>query len=129
MTSTEKGMQLNEVQDDQSSNISITMRQSEMTSGPLPHPELLREYDALIKDGAERIMQMAERQQEHRFEIEKSVTKDNKRGQWMGWSLTLLFIGVGTWVTLVGHEAVGVAIFGGSIASIIALFVARIKIR
>ena len=30
-------------------------------SGPLPHPDDLIKYDSIISDGAERIMQMAEK--------------------------------------------------------------------
>lgn len=45
-------------------NIILSERRTEISSGPLPHPELLKGYDEVIKDGAERIMKMAEREQE-----------------------------------------------------------------
>ena len=36
-------------------------------SGPLPPPEVLEKYNSAVTNGADRIMLMAEKQQEHRL--------------------------------------------------------------
>lgn len=43
---------------------------AEFHSGPLPHPKILKEYNDLVPDAAERILQMAEKSQAHDYEIE-----------------------------------------------------------
>lgn len=41
--------------------------------GPIPHPRTLAQYQEIIPDAANRIIKMAERQQNHRMSIEKRV--------------------------------------------------------
>lgn len=47
-------------------------------SGPLPDPESLVDYDKVIPNGADRLMKMAEKQQDHRISIENSGKKSNQ---------------------------------------------------
>jgi Predicted membrane protein (DUF2335) len=49
-------------------------------SGPLPPPSELEKIDQIIPGGADRLLRMAEKEQNHRIE-------DSKRGQYLGWSL------------------------------------------
>lgn len=52
-------------------------RQVTTHSGPLPSPQDLAEYERSLPGAAERIIAMAERQQNHRIECEKlELTKD-----------------------------------------------------
>jgi uncharacterized membrane protein len=66
-------------------SISITMIQEKSHSGPLPDAETLIKYDSVIPNGADRIMKMAENQQEHRMIIEKKIifeqSSQSKLGQ------------------------------------------------
>jgi uncharacterized membrane protein len=39
--------------------------------GPLPPPEDIQKFDAIVQGGAERIFDMAEREQAHRIEMEQ----------------------------------------------------------
>jgi len=41
--------------------------------GPLPPPDVLKNYALVVKDGPERIMTMAENQSAHRMRMEKSA--------------------------------------------------------
>lgn len=50
-------------------------------SGPIPAPGSLREFDDIIKDGAERIMRMAEQEQQHRFAMDKANVAGQTRQQ------------------------------------------------
>jgi len=42
-------------------------------SGPVPSPEMLREYGNILENGAERVFRMAEAQAVHRREMERIV--------------------------------------------------------
>ena len=55
-----------------------------MYSGPLPHPEMLREYAMIVKDAPERIFKMAESQNKHRIEIEKTYITGNMKLEQLG---------------------------------------------
>lgn len=96
-------------------------------SGPIPHPDLLRGYEDVKEGFAERIVSMAEKQQEHRMECEKrlikSTTSQILRGQWMGLSVAMVFIGVAVWLGYLGHDVLAGTICGGTIAAVAAIFV------
>ena len=74
-------------------SFSVTLIQEKSHSGPLPDAETLIQYDSVIPNGADRIMAMAEKQQDHRINIEtKVIISQNKQsglGQIFG-----LFIGI-----------------------------------
>ncbi len=53
-------------------------------SGPIPHPQLLKEFNDVIPDGANRIMIMAESQSEHRRNLETKVVNANNRDSLLG---------------------------------------------
>lgn len=77
-------------------------------SGPLPPPEVLEKYNSAITNGADRIMVMAEKQQEHRFELERSTIKEqlsqSRRGQRFGLIIGLAAIAGSVSCILLGHE-------------------------
>jgi uncharacterized membrane protein len=80
-------------------------------SGPLPHPEFLARYNDVVPNGAERIMKMAEDQQGHRMSIEKTVIEGNvkseRRGQWMGLTVSVLVLCFGSFLAYSGHQITG----------------------
>lgn len=85
--------------------------------GPLPPPAMLREYKDIIPNGAERIMAMSEKEQEHRHTVTKtavggSVQKD-KRGQWMAYSITLIILAIATF-----FAGKGQTVFAGTLITI-----------
>lgn len=51
-------------------NASVTVSQTKVHQGPLPSPEVLRDYDDLIPGAAARIIEMAEHQARHRQNLE-----------------------------------------------------------
>lgn len=46
-------------------------------AGPLPHPDVLKQYDNIVPGAANRIIQMAESQSKHRRDLEKKVIGSN----------------------------------------------------
>ena len=71
---------------------------SEMYSGPIPSPEALARYEEIQPGAADRIIKMAEKQQEHRMSLETKAIggqiDQSKRGQIFGFIAILLCIGV-----------------------------------
>lgn len=57
-------------------------------SGALPRPEDFERYNSVVPDAAERILRMAEKEQEHRIHLEEEIVPSNAkaglRGQWLG---------------------------------------------
>lgn len=96
-------------------------------SGPLPPAEVLQEYNQLIPNGAERIMRMAEKQQDHRMDLENRVVnsqlKESSRGQWMGYTLALAGLGTAILSTIYGHEVAATIIGSIDMVGLVYLFV------
>lgn len=96
-------------------------------SGPIPHPETLQQYNDIIPEGAERIMRMAENQQAHRIEMEKTVIRrqsfQSLLGQIFGFLIGILGISWGGYLALHGREWTGVTIAGGTVISLVSVFV------
>lgn len=68
--------------------------------GPLPPPSMLREYNEIVQNGAERIMARSEKEQAHRHDITSKAVKGNidkdKRGQWMAFIVTMTILLIAT---------------------------------
>jgi len=103
--------------------------------GPLPRPEDLAAYSSLIENGAERIMRMAEKEQDHRHVldnreqslIEKTQNDDasiTKRGQLFGLIIVGLIIVVAVVLAFGGHERLAALLVALDLASLAAVFVA-----
>jgi uncharacterized membrane protein len=56
----------------------------QIQSGPLPAPEILAGYEQVLPGAAERILQMAEDQQAHRFTMEPKVAATESRNSTLG---------------------------------------------
>lgn len=99
----------------------MTIIESEIFSGPLPHPRHLQAYESICPGLADRLLKMAEMQQSADIEYDKAEQAnehaDLKRGMWMGFgALGLLIVAAGAtaWagqtgmaVTFLGTAAVG----------------------
>ena len=95
--------------------------------GPLPDPHELERYNAIIPNGADRIMKMAEEQSRHRMELERKVIsgqlKQTDRGQNYGLIIALVGLAISG---LLGYFGQGVAasfIGGGTLVSLVTVFV------
>ncbi|WP_042931602.1 DUF2335 domain-containing protein [Klebsiella pneumoniae] len=92
-------------------------------SGPLPPPEVMQSYDEILPGGAERLFAMAENEQKFRHStqdmaIRGTISRD-KRGQWMGFAITLVILGIASVFafrgntifagTLIGLDLIGLA--------------------
>jgi uncharacterized membrane protein len=95
-------------------------------SGPLPHPDLIAQYNDVIPNGADRIVSMAERQAEHRQFLEKTtVLSDRNRaylGMILGFCIVLFFGGCGAYLITNGNEIKGFIALFGPLASLVGTF-------
>ena len=99
-------------------------------SGPLPPPNVLKQYDIICPGAAERILSMAERQSEHRQNIENKMIKSEARDSFLGVVFAFLLgmscLVVAAIIVINVPESAG-AIFGAllgatGIGSILAIF-------
>lgn len=93
-------------------------------SGPLPPPGALQQFDAIIPDGANRIMTMIEEEQKHRIALESTglnaMASDTRRGHWLGGVISVVAI-VGCVVSTYLHApaTVSIALVGIPVLSMI----------
>lgn len=122
--------------------------QSQTTSwvGPLPPPEALEKFNVITPNGAERIIRMAEIEQQHRITTESAINNANINSQhrsleaniaatasaarlstvslFMGFAVCILAIGAAVWTALlqcpwqIPVALVGLPLFGAVVAFI-----------
>jgi len=113
--------------------VAASFSASRQFSGPLPPPEILVRYNDGIPNGAERIMVMAEKQQDHRIYLEGFViTRDSKRadlGLVLGFVLALLLSGCGAWLIYLGKDITGFALIFAPLAALAGVFIQTQKVR
>lgn len=104
----------------------VKLVHQEAYQGPLPHPDLLVKYEEIIPGSAERILSMAEKEQQHRHQLENEVIKkeiaQKGKGLNFGFTLALLIIVVGAYLLIIDKSLQGFSLILGSIAMIIAPF-------
>lgn len=103
----------------------IAVKQS--FSGPIPPPEVLSDYDNIVENGAERIVRMAEKQSDHRMDLEKFAIKrqitQSGRGQIFGFIIALLCIGSTIFLALKGYETLAIALGTTTVLGLASIFV------
>ncbi len=96
-------------------------------SGPIPPPSELAKYEELLPGSAERIIAMAEKQSNHRQDLEKITIKSGSRDSLLGLIFGLIIglagIGSGTYCIIKGATAAGTVIGGGSLVSLVSVFI------
>lgn len=107
----------------------VRMLRQEVTSfqGPLPPPEVLKEYDNALPGAAERILAMAEKQLEHRSNVEEMIvdrqTRQSAKGQILGFILALVFGGITLTVALAGYTTLAGILGTSTILGLAVIFV------
>ncbi len=106
----------------QKSNLQIS--KTAIFSGPIPRPELLKEYGDISPDFPERILKMAETQAAERHRNQKTIIETNanstketlaerKRGQWFGFIVAI--VGIVSALILAWMDAkIAAAVVGGT---------------
>lgn len=100
-------------------------------SGPMPPPEMLREYDEVLPGLANRIVTLAENQSNHRIRLERRVTTSNiwraHLGQVFAFVLAIAGIVSGTYLIMNNKSAEGIAAILTPIAGVAGVFLWRTR--
>lgn len=96
-------------------------------AGPLPPADQIRAYEEVIPGSGERIIAMAERQQEHRHSLERVTVKEAANRSWwglrLGFVIALAVIGVGAGAIFTGHALAGFGLIVAQAAVLAGVFV------
>ena len=103
------------------------IRQEFLFSGPLPPPQILSQYNEAVPNGAERIMAMAEKQSEHRRELEAKVITTDSRNSLCGiiaaFVLGMTTVIVGGIAVVEGHSIPGAFLGSAGLGGIVYSFI------
>lgn len=95
--------------------------------GPLPPPSLLREYNEVVRDGAERIFQKFESQSAHRQEMERMVIAEqlnqSRRGQKFGFVIALFGLALSAGMAYLGFEIYATSLASVTVVGLVTVFV------
>lgn len=96
-------------------------------SGPIPHPDILAHYNNIVPGAAERIIQMAESEKEHRHHIEKSALQadisEARLGQIFAFLIGITAIIAGAYTAVAGEPLAGGFIGGGGVIGLVSVFI------
>lgn len=103
-------------------------------SGALPRPDDFARFGEIVPDAPERILRMAEREQQHRIDLEAQIVPANnaagRRGQWLGAGISVLAMVLAVLVVVLdGPWQVAVALLGVPVLSVARSLVTAIKAR
>ncbi len=103
----------------------LTMHKTHI--GPLPDPQTLSEYSLIIPNGAERIMQMAEKQLDHRIKMENKVIGgqmlQSNIGQILAFLIGIAALSASTYCIITGHEWSGSILGIGGLTGLVTAFI------
>ncbi|AGS80680.1 membrane protein, PF10097 family [Leptospira phage vB_LbrZ_5399-LE1] len=114
---------------DKNQNLALNHHSIETSffSGPIPHPEILKEYEKILPGAAERIFSSFENQSAHRQKLELTVVTANTHSQKAGthWSGAIVFLSItcGTYLIMNGHDAIGLSAIIGSLGGLVLIFI------
>ncbi|MEK9212282.1 DUF2335 domain-containing protein [Sphingomonas sp. 2378] len=98
------------------------VQQVQMWQGPYPPPDAIERYEATLPGAFDRILRMAERQQEATIEASQNardlLQADTRRGHWLGTIVTMASIGGAIGCAALGHVSVALALVGVPVLSV-----------
>ena len=110
----------------QSQLVKIAQHHQTFTSGPLPDPAVLDQYDRILPGLADRIVSMAETQSKHRQGIELALVSGNQRneviGMLVGGILALAFMATAAFLIATGESLWGIILLAGEIIGLATVY-------
>lgn len=111
----------------QGSTVIRTEYSAEHFRGPLPPPETFGSYDKVLPGAAERILRMAEKQQEHRHSMEMRIVRGEIGAEYLGQLFAFLLgvtgMGGGIYLMAIGVSGFGIAAFLAALATLAGAFI------
>jgi uncharacterized membrane protein len=100
----------------------VVVTEQQAWSGPLPPPERLQQFDAIVENGAERIFQQWEREADHRRAYESKALRAHVRldamGRIMAFAFAMSTLGLAAWFATIGQSWLSALFGGGTIAAV-----------
>lgn len=114
----------------------VAHSRTELFSGPIPHPDILKGYNELVPDAAERILKAFEKQSEHRECIEKETNKANINLAWantveryvgliFGFIIACIILYLIYILAINGNDTVAGILASATIAAVVGLFLKK----
>lgn len=113
--------------------LNILHQELSQYSGPLPHPEILKQYEEILPGISERIFTNFEKQTNHRIELEKKQQEEDfvlaKQGQ--NYALTIAIFGILSSLAAIylGSPTVAGILGGSTIIGLVTAFINGNKIK
>ena len=100
----------------------IVLTAQQAWSGPLPHPETLHQFDAIVETGAERIFKQWEQEAAHRRGHETKALRAHiwmdAMGRIMAFVFAMSTLGLAAWFATIGQSWIAALFGGGTIAAV-----------
>lgn len=107
-------------------NLSISKIEQQSFRGPLPHPQILDQYDKIVPGSANKIISSWEVQVQHRQELEKKVIASDILhsyiGSALGFIIAMSAIIAGTFLAYIGRPTEGIAAIITALIGLITAF-------
>jgi len=104
----------------------IDIERQSVWQGPLPPPEVLREFNDIVPNGAERIVAQWESETAHRQAQEKAALAAEvaitRRGQYFAGAFAFTALAVAAWALALGATQVAALIASTTIVSVVGAF-------
>ena len=115
------------------SHITVQQQTIQVTSGPLPSPEVLGLYDAISPGLASEIINAFQAEYKQRHELERIAMDGDieamrlqalriSRGQWLGLTIAIFGLAAGTLLVYRNHDVAGATLGAGGLASVLAAY-------
>ena len=111
-------------------HVRVAVVEAASSSGPLPPPAMYSEYERALPGSAERILAMAEKEQDHRIKWEgialNTSAREAKLGQWLGFAIAVACIGAAIFLAVSGHDVVaGIIALGAGAVGLVGRFLGK----
>lgn len=107
-------------EDEKRKEITSFISHTQIFSGPLPNPEAFAKYNEILPNAADRIVRMAEKEQEIRHEAQRGAIDNDRRRINATTIVALSIVGVAGVATWLGQELIAIPLgLAGVIGTII----------
>ena len=102
-------------------------------TGPIPPPDALERYEATLPGAADRILNMAERQIEHRIQLEKKAVGGDSIRSYLGIAsaliISLAIVAASIYLISKGYSWEGVSLIGIDLVGLVFVFIYGTRVR
>lgn len=97
-------------------------------SGPIPSPEAFERYGNVLPSAPDRILRMAEKQLDHRIDVEKLAVRrqlnQSGSGQILAFFIAVGCISASTWAAMHDHDTFAGILGGATVVGLVTVFIA-----